>query len=1061
MKLDINHRMQRGVTFILLLITTVFSQAQDYGFLLKSQQYKLDQFDQNFGLNNPFVYTINQADNGSLLVGTGEGVGVFDGKNFEMYYTDDHLAENFISASFKDDVGNIWYGHQAGGVSIFDGVSFDLVHPGAGINSVINDIGQDENGLIWFSAKDFGLFNVNEKGKCEFFNNQFEEQHIYSFTITKNGYFFVGTDAGVDVYKYYKEGGILSKVQGISGISGDQVSGIIEVEFGKIVVSTFSSGLYLIEKENDVFLTSKIEFSNFEDDILIRDVKEFGDAIWISTLRSGLLKCKWNNKEFLVLESYHSKSGLRTDAVNTMFIDREGTLWIGTFGEGLAAKRDNLFTLYFANPKIAYKVRSILVNENEVWVANTGLISVRNKHTLKELKHFNEENGLPIEAISAMHFTEDSTLFIGTEHRGVYRYVPETNSFKEILLSGDDLSLTITSLTSHENQLWIGTLNGVYKMNVKTEGIVSYDVSSGLSHNSVGDILITKTGDVFIGTRSAFLNKFNDGIFEKIRLTPEYDIITVNKLIESSDGAIWISTADNGVFRVGEKILNISVLDGLASNYCYGIEQDAKGRMWVVHNGGLSRVVFDIESKDFRIEIYGAKHGISKRFLRNSISKFNNQLWFGSENGAVLYNATEDKQNMVPPLTSFSTITINEIEYEPNKDITLPYGEYDVFIDFKGVSLKKSEMVTYQFMLEGHQSKWSENSVINLAKYHKVYDGEYTFKARSFNADGIIGDTITIKISIAKPFWKEWWFIIALGVIMIFIVVFIIKMRERSHLRYQKELEYQLALRTKEVVNQKEEIEEINKDLTDSINYAKRIQTAILPEDDEFNKMFPKNFVVYKPKDIVSGDFYWARKFDNLHLIVCADCTGHGVPGAFMSMIGMMLLNEACVLKNILDPAEILKDMDNSLKEILRQNDDFESNKDGMDISLCLVDVDSNKMYTAGAMRPIYVYRKGKQHIIKGDRFSLGGTIVKNKVFNTREYDLMKDDLVYMFSDGYADQFGGPNKRKMKVLKLNELLDQVSQLDISKQGKEIESFFESWKGDILQMDDVLLIGFQY
>jgi len=1021
-KLDINHRMQRGVTFILLLITTVFSQAQDYGLLLKSQQYKLDQFDQNFGLNNPFVYTINQADNGSLLVGTGEGVGVFDGENFEMYYTDDHLAENFISASFKDDVGNIWYGHQAGGVSIFDGVSFDLVHPGAGINSVINDIDQDENGLIWFSAKDFGLFNVNEKGKCEFFNNQFEEQHIYSFTITKDGYFFVGTDAGVDVYKYYKEGGILSKVQGISGISGDQVSGIIEVESGKIVVSTFASGLYLIEKENDVFLTSKIEFSNFEDDILIRDVKEFGDAIWISTLRSGLLKCKWNNKEFLVLESYHSKSGLRTDAVNTMFIDREGTLWIGTFGEGLAAKRDNLFTLYFANHKIAFKVRSILVNENEVWVANTGLISVRNKHTLKELKHFNEENGLPIEAISAMHFTEDSTLFIGTEHRGVYRYVPETNSFKEILLSGDDLSLTITSLTSHENQLWIGTLNGVYKMNVKTEGIVSYDVSSGLSHNSVGDILITKTGDVFIGTRSAFLNKFNDGIFEKIRLTPEYDIVTVNKLIESSDGAIWISTSDNGVYRVGEKILNISVLDGLASNYCYGIEQDEKGRVWVVHNGGLSRVVFDIESKDFRIELYGAKHGRSKRFLRNSISKFNNQLWFGSENGAVLYNATEDKQNRVPPLTSFSTITINEIEYDPNQDIILPYGEYDVFIGFKGVSLKKSEMVTYQFMLEGHQSKWSENSVINIAKYHKVYDGEYTFKARSFNADGIVGDTITIKISIAKPFWKEWWFIIALGIMMIFIVVFIIKMRERSHLRYQKELEYQLALRTKEVVNQKEEIEEINKDLTDSINYAKRIQTAILPEDDEFDKMFPKNFVVYKPKDIVSGDFYWARKFNNLHLIVCADCTGHGVPGAF---------------------------------------DDFESNKDGMDISLCLVDVDSNKMYTAGAMRPIYVYRKGKQHIIKGDRFSLGGTIVKNKVFKTREYDLMKDDFVYMFSDGYADQFGGPNKRKMKVLKLNELLDQVSQLDISKQAKEIESFFESWKGDILQMDDVLLIGFQY
>lgn len=1053
--------MQRVVLLILLFTTTLFSQAQDYEFLLKSQEYKLDQLDQNVGLNNPFINTINQADNGNLIVGTGEGVGVFDGKNFEMYYTDDHLAENYISSSFKDDEGNIWFGHQAGGVSIFDGVSFDLVHPGGGINSVINDIDQDENGLIWFAAKDFGLFNVDEKGKCEFFNNQFEGQYLHSFMITKDGYFFVGTAAGVDVYKYYEEEKILSKVQGVSSIPRDQVAGIIEVETGKIVVSTFTSGLYLVEKKNDVFLTSKIEYSNFQDDILIRDVKVFGDAIWISTLRSGLLKCKWNKKEFLVVESYHSKSGLRTDAVNTMFIDREGTLWIGTFGEGLASKGDNLFTFYFANPKGLYKVKSILANEHEVWVANNAVISVRDKHTLKERKYFNEENGLPNDGISAMHFTEDSAFFIGTEHSGLYRYNSATNSFKEILLSGDDLSLTITSLKSLGNQLWIGTLNGVYKMNVGTEGIVSYDVSSGLSHNSVGDVLITKSGDVFIGARSAFLNKFNDGIFEKIRLTPEYDIVTVNKLIESSDDAIWISTSDNGVFRVGENIINISVLDGLASNYCYGIEQDSKGRLWVMHNGGLSRIVFDSISQDFRIELYGAKHGLSKKFLRNSIAKCKDQLWFGSENGAVLYNASEDKQNIIPPITSFSEIRINDKEYDLDQDIILPYGEYDLFIDFKGVSLKKPEMVTYQFMLEGHQSKWSENSVINLAKYHKVYDGEYTFKAKSYNADGIVGDTITVNISVAKPFWKEWWFIVMLGLVIVLIVVFIVKMRERSHLRYQKELENQLALRTKEVVHQKEEIEEINKDLTDSINYAKRIQTAILPEEDEFDKMFPKNFVIYKPKDIVSGDFYWARKFGNLHLIVCADCTGHGVPGAFMSMIGMMLLNEACVLKNILDPAKILKDIDNSLIEILQQNDDFESNKDGMDISLCLVDTDSNKMYTAGAMRPVYVYRKGVQHIIKGDRFSLGGTLVKDKIFNTREYDLMKDDLVYMFSDGYADQFGGPNKRKMKVFGLNELLDQVSQLEISQQAKEIDSFFENWKGNISQMDDVLLIGFQY
>jgi len=175
----------------------------------------------------------------------------------------------------------------------------------------------------------------------------------------------------------------------------------------------------------------------------------------------------------------------------------------------------------------------------------------------------------------------------------------------------------------------------------------------------------------------------------------------------------------------------------------------------------------------------------------------------------------------------------------------------------------------------------------------------------------------------------------------------------------------------------------------------------------------------------------------------------------------MMLLYESCVLKKILDPAKILNDLDLNLIEVLRQNDDYESNKDGMDLSICIIDTDTNKMYTGGAMRPIYIYRHGIQHIIKGDRFSLGGTIVKNKVFTTKEFDLMKDDMVYLFSDGYADQFGGPYKRKMKVTGLNELLDQVCQLEISSQQEEVDSFFESWKGDTPQMDDVLLIGFKH
>jgi len=1051
--------MTKQILFVVLIFISTFVGAQKFDFLTQSEQYKLDQFDQNVGLDDPFINTIDQADNGYLLVGTGEGIGMFDGKSFKMYYTTDRLADNFISSSYKDVNGNIWFGHKQGGVSIFDGNSFDLVHPGGGINSKITDIGQDKSGLTWFAAQDFGLFYVDDNGKFEFFNDKFADQLIYSLTITQDQYFFIGTDEGIEVYKYYLEENILSKVQRINNIPEDQVSGVMELDNGNLVVATLSSGLYLIERNEDVFVSSKLNFLNFDEEVIVQELNYYDGKLWVSTLQTGLLRCEIEDDGLLVIEKYHANSGLRTNAVNSMFIDREGVMWIGTYGEGLASKGDNLFTFYFKNPHGNFEVQDIIVDDSKIWLASNGVISVLDKHTLKLLESFGDLSGLPNDVITSLVFVEDSMMFVGTDRNGLFRYDNKTNLFRHIKLSGDDLSNAITCLSADKNNIWIGTLNGVFKMNAYTEGIVSYGISSGLSHNSVGDVLITKKGEVFIGTRSAFLSRFNDGIFENIQLTPEHDVVTVNKLTESSDGAIWISTSDKGVFRVKEEVINLTVTEGLESNYCYGVQQDINGRIWIMHNGGLSRV--DYANGDYEIETYSDKNGVASRFLRASMFRYENQMWFGSENGAVLYNAFEDKQNMVPPITSFSKIVINDKEYDFNEDIILPYGEYDIFIDFKGISLKKSERVTYQFVLDGHQSKWSENSELTVAKYHKVYDGEYNFKVKSYNADGVVGEAVTVKISIAKPFWKEWWFYMVLGVVLIVIIVSIIKMRERRILRYQKELEHQLALRTKEVIHQKEEIEEINKDLTDSINYAKRIQTAILPEQEEFDNLFPQSFVMYKPKDIVSGDFYWARKFDNLQLIVCADCTGHGVPGAFMSMIGMMLLYESCVLKKILDPAKILNDLDLNLIEVLRQNDDYESNKDGMDLSICIVDTDTNKMYTGGAMRPIYIYRHGIQHIIKGDRFSLGGTIVKNKVFTTKEFDLMKDDMVYLFSDGYADQFGGPYKRKMKVTGLNELLDQVCQLEISSQKEEVDSFFESWKGDTPQMDDVLLIGFKH
>ncbi len=1038
--------MRRLILFLVLL-----SSVQLYG-----QEFKFEHLGQNVGLRDPFIYSIEQDNNGYLIVGTGEGVGVFDGESFDMKYKSDGLTEDFISCSFSDSKGNIWFGHKSGGSSIYDGKKFDLVHRGDGIGSVITDIAEDHRGHIWFAAQDFGLFYVNQDGKFEFFNTLFQGEYIYSLHIDDQDNFFVGTSEGLEVYRYYPEEKLLSKTQDVSGLPLDQVVKTVKFDDNKILVATLYSGFYIVEQKDGVFRSQKVEIVNTEEeDLVVRDLNYKDEILWVSTLQTGLLKASFEEGKLLVSERYNSSNGLKSDAVNTMFLDREGVMWVGTLGEGLASRGDNLFTFYFRTDQ-QEEVSHVYANKDQIWVARKGSLMAYNKSNLKVLYSYGVEQGLPDDIISGVKFAGDSILFVSTQESGLFELKGLSGQFNKIVLSEDGLSESIVSLDIVDDKLWIGTLNGVYRRDINHTGVVRYDISSGLTHNYIASIYISKSKDIYVGAQSAYLSKFEDETFRNIQLTPDYDVVTINMITEDSKGDIWLSTANNGIFHISDSITNLKTENGLATNYCYGISEDINGNIWVTHNGGLSKV----DPVNYQIETYKEKYGMDTRFVRAAVSRYDNELWLGTENGVVLCNANADVINQIPPITSIRSLIINDEMISSIHDVDLSYGEYDIKIDLMGLSLKNAKGVTYQYYLEGYDYKWSEMTNNPEIIYQKVRDGEYTFHVRSFNADGITGEETTFKITIAEPYWKKWWFYVSIFILLVAAVTVIIKMRESRHIRYQKELELQLAERTKEVVNQKEEIEEINKDLTDSINYAKRIQKAILPEKTEFDELFPKSFIFYKPKDIVSGDFYWVKQFGDQVLITCADCTGHGVPGGFMSMIGTMLMYESAVLKHILDPGKILEDLDTNLVATLRQTDTLESNKDGMDLSVCVIDMKTNLMKFAGALRPVYIYRYGMRTVLRGDRYSLGGTIIKDKTFTTQEYQLEKGDKVYMFSDGYPDQFGGPYQRKLKLTGFHELLDQVSLMPIEKQYAEIDSFFYTWKGDMMQMDDVILIGFE-
>jgi serine phosphatase RsbU (regulator of sigma subunit) len=307
---------------------------------------------------------------------------------------------------------------------------------------------------------------------------------------------------------------------------------------------------------------------------------------------------------------------------------------------------------------------------------------------------------------------------------------------------------------------------------------------------------------------------------------------------------------------------------------------------------------------------------------------------------------------------------------------------------------------------------------------------------------------------------------------------------------YYNELEQKVEERTREIQQQKEEIssqrdaiedqrnlladkndslEEAYKEIqaqkkhtTDSIIYAKRIQNAILPPLTLIEKILPNHFLLYKPKDIVSGDFYWADKTQNKTIIAAVDCTGHGVPGAFMSIIGSNQLDYAVRTKKAKTAAEILDSLNEGVETALRQETGHVNIRDGMDIALCLIDFKTLELEFAGANNPLYLVRNGELTTYKADKNAIGSySEYPDKKYTNHEIQLQKDDVIYIFSDGYADQFGGPKGRKFMYSNFKELLTKIAPLPIEEQHVIVDEEFENWRGTEVQVDDILVIGIKF
>ena len=289
---------------------------------------------------------------------------------------------------------------------------------------------------------------------------------------------------------------------------------------------------------------------------------------------------------------------------------------------------------------------------------------------------------------------------------------------------------------------------------------------------------------------------------------------------------------------------------------------------------------------------------------------------------------------------------------------------------------------------------------------------------------------------------------------------------KNEELQHQKgEIEKQaenLLEVNKLLIGKNEEIESKNEKITDSIKYAKQIQKAVLPEKDFISSIINEHFIFFKPRDIVSGDFYWLRKINDFIIIAAVDCTGHGVPGAFMSMLGVALLNEVVRKKEIVQPNQVLNELRKYVKTSLHQTGNNDESRDGMDMAICAINSRTYVMQYAGANNPVYIIRKNekeKPELIKLEADSMPiGIYINETPFKNKEIQLKQNDCIYLFSDGYIDQFGGKKGNRFLSTRFNKMLLDIYNKPMEVQKNIIEKTFYDWKGSNIQVDDILVMG---
>lgn len=1048
-------RINKGIISTVLILVQLFISSQADSQIARFQNYNLSD-----GLCHPFIYNINQDKNGFIWIGTGEGLCRYDGFEFVSSMEFDSLPVDVVSVSYSDSLGKLWFGFNNGQIWSYDGNYFTSHALPEDISTSITAISQSSNEGIIIATQNQGFFKFDENGSAIPFSPDFSDMIISALHI-RNDIMLVGTQEGL----FYNE---------LSSIYEKEPTAVKELSYTKVQtikdayngnsfwIGTEDAGLYLLTITPDtlnikpVGIEQGLEYENIQDVIFDSD-----SNLWMCTYYSGLIHLFFDRTEkghINSIKRYNKTNSLPTDDIKCAFQDTEGNLWVGTYGSGFVLQSGQAFSFYnYSDSPIGNNILSVTTDDNYIWLGGeNGILQINQINN--QQKFLNSGNNLPKDAVTSLFYNK-KILWIGTSSNGIYKYDIKSGKITSFFKGQNSISNSINYLTGDNDNLYAATKNGIFIIDKLSGQRYHYNTINGLPHNNIEHLFLDSENRLLFATRTNGIYEINvKGEVEDYFTVGKYEL-DFNSIAQDANGNIWVSTYGQGVFLLmPDSVVNITVKDGLKSDYCYSVIATDSLYLWVGHRLGLSR----IEINSHTVSVYDADKGITGDCNHNAVLISPDQnIYFGTTDGLLKYDIEKGYKVKSFPNGNILRVVISDKEYDFREPIVLPYKAYKLRVDFIGLFYTDPEAVRYQYKLEGYDLDWSEITDLRWKIYSRIEDGEYKFLLRSFGVDGVTSaEPVSFSLKVKLPVWKTWWFISLSLIIIVFAMVLIIKVRERRQKQIQEYLEQRLDERTREVVEQKEEIEIKNRDITDSINYAQRIQTSILPPIKRLQANFSGSFIFYQPRDIVSGDFYWFDKIsDNKFIIVCADSTGHGVPGAFMSMIGTTLIKDICMREDIKAPSEILRELDSELRSTLNQNIEAEQSNDGMDIIVCEIDTRSNYLRYASAMRPMIVYRGGEQIYIKGSRSSVGGQYDKeDKVFKDEGVQLDKGDLIYMFSDGYPDQFGGSVGKKFKMVRLKNLLSDIHQKPMEEQYEYVKSTFVLWKEDFDQVDDVLFMG---